>query len=332
MVTKILITDDDLSQRMILRLSLEEEGYKVFEAENGEEALKIISADMDIRLLLTDLDMPEMDGFELIRNIRKKELRYTYIIVLSSAEDRKIILKALSLGADDYLTKPVYPDELKLRLKGGIRLLSLEAQEELIFAMAKLAEYRSDETGFHLERTTHYVRLLARQLSIYQPELQLSLSEAEEMARVCSIHDLGKVAIPDQILHKPGMLTKEEFSIMKSHTTIGGKMINELYEKTKSSGLWLSTEIATFHHERWDGLGYPKGLSENDIPLSARIMALADVYDAMTSKRCYKDAAPHDTVKHMILEEKGKQFDPIIVDSFIKIEKEWLEIKNKFKD
>jgi len=313
-------------------MNLEKEGYEVLEAENGLEAIEKLSEDIDIRLLLTDLEMPEMNGYELIQAVRKMELRYTYIIVLTSVDDRKSLLKALALGADEYLTKPVFPDELKLRINSGIRLIKLESQEDLVFAMAKLSEYRSEETGFHLERTQHYTKILARDLSSHYPELKFSHSAADEISRVCSLHDLGKVAIPDKILHKPGRLTNEEFDLMKSHTSIGGKLIKEIYEKTRTTPLWFAYEIAMFHHERWNGKGYPEGLSGETIPLAARIMALADVYDAITSKRCYKDASNHEEVKNIILKEKGEHFDPKVVDSFLRQEAAWIEIANKFKD
>ena len=329
--TKVLVTDEDMAQRLILRTNLESDGYDVHEAENGFDALEKLSDDPGIRLLLTDLAMPEMDGYDLIRSVREKELRYTYIIVLTSIEDRDSLLKALSLGADDYLTKPVFPDELKLRLMGGTRLLKLESQEALIFSMAKLSEYRSEETGFHLERVSHYTRLIARDISKNNPELGLTLSMADEIARVSPLHDLGKVAIPDGILHKPGKLTPDEWTVMKTHTTIGGKMIKEIYDKSGSLYLWLAYEIAMHHHERWNGRGYPFGLQGKNIPISARIMALADVYDAVCSKRCYKDSFPHEEAKALLLGERGEHFDPIIVDAFLRQEDACLAVKERFQ-
>lgn len=330
--TKVLIADDDMSLRLILRTSLEAEGYEVIETEDGNQALEKLNDDPEIRFLITDLIMPEIDGFDLIRKIRKTETRYTYIIVLTSNDDTGSLLKALSLGADDYLAKPVLPEELKLRLRGGTRLLRLESHEELIFSMAKLADYRSEETGFHLERIIQYTRLLARDISKCHPEAGLSFNTADEFSRVSPLHDLGKVAIPDNILHKPGKLTLEEFEIMKTHSTIGGNLIKEIYDKTGSPYLNYAHQIAMYHHERWNGNGYPFGLAGNAIPLPARIVALADVYDAITSKRCYKDAAPHEQVKKIILAEKGEHFDPIVVDSFLRIEELWLGVKEQFLD
>ncbi len=329
---KVLVTDDDMVQRLIFRTSLEDDGYDVREAENGADALEKLSQEPDIRLLLTDLAMPKMDGYHLIRAVRKDELRYTYIIVLTSMDDRDSLLTALSAGADDFLTKPVFPDELKFRLRGGIRLLKLESQELLIFSMAKLAEYRSEETGFHLERVAQYTRLFARDISKNHPELGLSLSMADEIAMVSALHDVGKVAISDNILKKPGRLTSQEREIMETHTTIGGKMLREIYSGTGSLYLWLAYEIAMYHHERWDGKGYPAGLSGEDIPISARMMALSDVYDALISKRCYKDPIPHEKAKAMILEERERHFDPKVVDAFLRQEKECLAVCERFRN
>jgi putative two-component system response regulator len=329
---KVLITDDDIGQRLILKNSLESNGYQVYEAGDGKQAAEILDAEPDIRLLLTDLAMPEMDGFELVRHVRTREMRYTYIIVLTSIDDRESLIKALSLGADDYLTKPVFPDELKLRLQNGTRLLRLESQEALIFSMAKLAEYRSEETGYHLERVAYYTRLLARDLVRYNPEYRLTISMADEIALVSPLHDLGKVAIPDHILHKPGRLTEDECEIMKTHTSIGSKFIREIFDKTGSQYLWLGYEIARFHHERWDGRGYPDGLAGEAIPVSAQVMAIADVYDALTSKRCYKDAFTHEKTKSIILEGRSSQFDPRVVDAFVRNEDTFLDVKKRFQD
>ncbi len=330
--TKLLIVEDDPAQRMLLRLNLKGEEYDVLEAENGLEALEKFAGDPELRLMITDLMMPECDGFELIKTIRQKEMQYTYIIVLTANEERDTLLRALSLGADDFLTKPVYPDELRLRLKGGKRLLQLESQKELITSMAKMADYRSEETGYHLERVSHYSRLLAKDLSLHHPELDITINMAEEIATVSPLHDIGKVAIPDNILKKPGALTDEEFAIMKTHAPIGGKLIREIYDKTGTSYLRLAYEIAMFHHEKFNGKGYPLGLAGDDIPVAARIMTLADIYDAMTSTRCYKESWPHEKVKKIIVQERGEQLDPRVVDAFLRQEEHWLQVKASLQD
>ncbi len=225
---KILIVEDDDSQRLLLNMALEAEDFGVFMARDGWHALQLLGDDPEIRYVITDLSMPKMDGLELIRRIRNTERRYTYIIVLTNQDNRDSVIKALRLGADDYVTKPFFQDELILRLTAGERLLRLESQEELILSMAKLAEYRSQETGYHLERVKNYTRLLAMDLQAEHPELNLSVPLADEIARVSPLHDLGKISVADHILHKPGPLTDEEFRLMQQHTVYGGSILLEL--------------------------------------------------------------------------------------------------------
>ncbi len=323
---KILIVEDDVSQRLFFKMALETYNYEIFAAENGKEAYQILSKDTDIRLVLTDINMPEMDGFELIRKIRAEERRYTYILVASAAGEKESIIKALDLGANDFLSKPIVPKELQLRLEGASRLLRLESQDEFILSMAKMAEYRSNETGYHLERVKLYTKILADDLAKKKPELRISGQFAEEIARVSPLHDIGKVAIPDKILHKHEDLTAAEFEVMKSHTLLGGDLLLELYEKTGADYLKVAYDIAMHHHERYDGSGYPHGLQGKEIPVAARIMAVADVYDAMVSERCYKQSYAHDFVRSEIVKGRGSHFDPIVVDSFLRQQELWLTI------
>lgn len=329
---KILLVDDDPAQRMLLNMCLEQGNFSVVEAGNGQEAYDILKKSPEIRFVITDLDMPIMDGFHLIKRVRESDLRYRYIIVLTSSEEQGSLVKALSLGADDYIAKPVIPDELRLRVEGGIRLLRLEIQEELILSMAKLAEYRSDETGFHLERVQFYTRILGRDLSEKYSYLNISTQMAEEFAMVSPLHDIGKVAIPDSILHKPGSLTPEEFEVMKTHASIGGALLKDIYQKSGSPYLKVAYEAAMHHHEKFNGKGYPHGLEGDAIPVVARIVALADMYDAMTTERCYKKAFSHEKAKSIIIAEKGAHLDPMVVDCFLDREEEWLAIKERFKD
>ncbi|HIP39074.1 MAG TPA: response regulator [Desulfocapsa sulfexigens] len=329
---KILIVEDDASQRLFFKMALETYNYEIFEAENGKEAYKILSQNTDIRLVLTDIKMPEMDGFELIQKIREEERRYTYILVASAAGEKESILKALDLGANDFLSKPVVPKELQLRLEGASRLLRLESQDEFILSMAKMAEYRSNETGYHLERVKAYTKILADDLAEKKPEICVSGQFAEEIARVSPLHDIGKVAMPDKILHKHAALTVDEFEVMKSHTSLGGELLLELYEKTGADYLKVAYDIAMFHHERYDGNGYPHGLQGKEIPMAARIMAVADVYDAMISVRCYKKRYKHDFVRSEIVGGKGRQFDPVVVDSFLGQQELWLTVATRYDD
>ncbi len=329
---QVLLVDDDAAQRMLLHVTLKREGYTVLEAADGKEALQICKENPDLRLIITDLSMPEMDGFALIKAIRAQQIRYMYLIVLTSAGDKESVVRALSMGADDFLIKPALPEELNLRTSSGFRLLQLESTEELIFGLAKLSEYRSEETGCHLERVQYYTRLLARDLVENCPELQITPPQAEEIARVSPLHDIGKVAIPDAILHKPGRLTSTEFDEIKTHAAIGGDLLWDIYSKTGSHGIKIAFEIAMYHHECFDGKGYPTGLKGDDIPIAARIMSLADIYDALTSERSYKKALSHQEAKELILVERGKRLDPRVVDAFLRQEDIWQAVKEKFID
>lgn len=324
---KVLVAEDESTQRRLLRAKLEREGYEVIEATDGLQALGIYLDDHAIRLVITDLNMPKMDGFQLIRALRENESRYTYIIVLTSMEDRDSLVKALDLGADDYLRKPVFQKELTLRLAGGRRLISIEGQDEVIMAMVKMAGARSGETGSHLDRVRAYSSILANDLVESNPHLQLKRNRAEDIARVSPLHDIGKVAIADEILNKPGSLTVEEMELMKTHAVIGGDLLLEMQERVGASTyLQLAYEVATYHHERWDGGGYPAGLQGDDIPLAARIVTLADVFDALTIERCYKDAFSYETAKAIVIEASGRHFDPIVVEAYLRHEQEWRNI------
>jgi len=324
--------EDEPTQRMVVSSQLEKSGFTVFEASNGSEGIDKWRDHPDIRVVITDLVMPVMDGFDVIQTIRREETRYTYIIVLSGLEDRTSLVKALEYGADDYLTKPVYPDELNLRLKNAGRLIRLEGLDDLVFGMAELTGYRSGETGLHLRRVQEYCQILAEHLLAQQPELNLSRAMVKDIVTASPLHDIGKVSIPDSILHKPGRLTPEEFEKIKPHSTIGGKLLWNLFQKNKSNFLKLAHDITLCHHEKWDGSGYPGALRGKEIPLAARIVALADVYDALTSERCYKNPLSPEEAKSIIRAENGKHFDPVMVESFLACEKKWVEVQDKLRD
>jgi len=328
---KILVVDDDESQRLLLRMTLESR-FLVLEAGDGRAAVSILENDPDVRFVITDLNMPVMDGFTLVEQIRGLERLYTYIIVLTTSDDRKSITRALRAGADDYITKPVFEEELFLRLASGQRILRIESQEALILSMAKIAEFKSLETGRHLERVRQYSRLLAMDIVEHHPGIGLTPVRAEEIARVSPLHDIGKVTVPDGILHKPGRLTDDEFEQIKEHTVNGGKILKDLYEQTGDSYLLVACNVALYHHERWDGSGYPEGLRGEAIPLEARIVALADVYDAISSRRCYKESLPHSEVAKIILQEKGAHFDPLLVESFFRQQDIIMIVRKRFAD
>jgi response regulator RpfG family c-di-GMP phosphodiesterase len=198
--------------------------------------------------------------------------------------------------------------------------------------MAKLSDYRSNETGLHLERVQQYTLEIGEYLAQYYPEKGISMQMANEISRVSPLHDIGKVGISDNILTKPGKLTSEEFEVMKEHAKIGGDLISDIYLKTGSPSLRIAFELTMYHHEKWDGTGYPAGLSGTGIPFAARIMALADVYDALTTHRVYKEAFSHEKAKQIIIEGKAKHFDPDLVDIFLALEDKFIKLKKSLSD
>ena len=327
--TKVLVVEDEKTQRRLLQAKLEKEGCQVILAADGRQGLQAFLDDSEIRLVITDLNMPNMDGFEFIEALRSNESRYTYIIVLTGLNDKASLVRALSLGADDYLNKPVSQSELTLRLVGGRRLLRIEGQDEIIMAMVKMAGARSGETGIHLDRVRAYSKILASDLARTSPELNLSQSQVEDITRVSPLHDIGKVAISDLVLNKPGRLTEDEMEQMKCHTVFGGALLKDIYNRVGSPYLLLAYQVAQYHHERWAGGGYPEGLSGENIPLAARIVALADVFDALTTSRCYKEAFAYQKAKAIIMEDRGRHFDPMVVDAYLRNEEEWLKVLSR---
>ena len=332
MSVKVLVVDDDPSQRTLLQMLLEDRRYEVITADNGLEALEVLKGVANLHLIITDLNMPRMDGFSLIQGVREREVSYTYIIVLTSATENVSRFKALGGGADDYLIKPVSAQELTLRLAGAERLLKLVSHQNLTFAMAKLAEYRSRETGLHLERVRLYSELLGKAYVSEFSSSGFSQAQVAEIALLSPLHDIGKVAIPDKILNKPGKLTEQEMEVMKTHTTLGGAFIHEIYRKFSTPYLLLAYEIVMYHHERWDGTGYPEGLKGNSIPLSARIVALSDFYDAATSVRCYKNAVPRTEVEKWVFQGEGVYFEPDLVECFMSVKNDFWRVREENRE
>ena len=331
---KILIVDDDPMALEMLRHALTRAGHEVETAANGVEAMAILSRGI-CRLVISDWTMPEMDGVELCRRIRAADSGgYVYVILLTARNSSQDTVEGLSAGADDFMPKPFNPTELMLRVRIGERVLSLETRDAMIFALAKLAESRDPETGAHLERVCNYSRQLAIHLATL-PKFKEQVNDAyvRLIYQTSPLHDIGKVAIPDCVLLKPGRLSDREFEIMKSHTTLGAQTLDAaLREHPEAGFLKMARDIAASHHERWDGTGYPKRLKGSDIPLCGRIVAVADVYDALTTKRVYKGAFVHEVARSLILEERGSHFDPDIVDAFLAIEQPFVEIRDRFAD
>ncbi|MEX2670885.1 MAG: HD domain-containing phosphohydrolase [Phycisphaeraceae bacterium] len=331
MSVPVMIVDDEAVTRDILREGLMDAGYTVLLAENGREALELLDRH-PCQIVISDWMMPELDGLSLCREMRTRSDSYVYFMLMTSRATRDDRMTALNAGVDDFLAKPVDQAELCARMRNAQRLLSLETRDVAIFALAKLAESRDPETGTHLERVRSYSRVLAEGLRQRGTYLDQVDDEFIKLIYLTSpLHDIGKVGIPDRILLKPGRLNDQEFDAMKLHTLIGAETLGALAEQFPGANfLKMAHEIAVSHHERWDGSGYPSGLREQAIPLTGRIVAVADVYDALTSKRVYKSAFSHTVARDMIVEEAGKHFDPALVETFQECEAALEAIRHQY--
>jgi len=330
----ILLVDDDPACLGMLSDVLGALGIPVETARDGNEALEMIYQG-DFRIVLSDWQMPGMSGVELCRRVRQRSLSgYVYFILLTSLDRQHNLVSGLRAGADDFITKPFDPEELQIRLRTANRIVSLESRNVIIFALAKLAESRDPETGAHLERMREYSRLLAEDLS-RQPKYA-DVVDADYVRTIyltSPLHDIGKVGIPDHVLLKPGRLTPEEFEIMKQHALVGFHTLDAaVREQPEAAYLRFARDIACSHHEKYDGSGYPYGLKGDDIPLCGRIVAVADVYDALTTARVYKEAFSHEKACQIIREGSGAHFDPDIVDAFFRHEEEIIDINQRLND
>lgn len=330
----VLIVDDDPIAIEMLDYFLQEAGYNVERADNGKQALEKCRT-FSPRIIISDVEMPEMNGIELCRAVRERQsTQYTYFILLTCHSDLKSVLLGLDSGADDYLSKPFHHEELRLRLEGGRRLLMLEGRDMMIFSLAKLAESRDTDTGTHLERIREYSKVLATELMNWPKFESVVDAQFVELIYLTSpLHDIGKVGIPDSVLLKPGKLTPEEFEIMKRHTLIGGETLSASASAYPEAGfIKMAMDITLKHHERWDGTGYPFKLRGEQIPLCARIVAIADVYDALTTKRVYKDAYTHEEAARIIYDSRGTHFDPDLVDAFAIVEEQMRAIRTRLDE
>jgi len=310
------------------------------------------------QLILLDIMMPGLDGFEVIEQLAEhKETHEVPVIFLSALDDTESKVKGLKKGAVDYISKPFQPQEVIARVQTHLQLNRLKnnlaqsnralhdlnehleekvcertqqlvrGRDALIFALARLAEARDSETGRHLERMQVYSALLAQYVFQHHPELNLTKAWVKHVERTAVLHDIGKIGIPDNILLKPGKLTDDERVIMQQHAEIGGQALNDISQQWGTDGfLLVAAEIALGHHEKWDGSGYPYGKAGQDIPLSARIVALADVYDALTSKRPYKEAWNHQQAVDYISTHSGSHFDPQLVEAFSRLVQQFAKI------
>jgi putative two-component system response regulator len=334
MSMNVLVVDDDEISRQMVAQTLRSAGYQVTLAHDGQQALQILRRN-NHQLVISDWSMPVMNGLELCRAIRSADLRhYVYFLMLTSHQCMQDTIDGLAAGADDYVTKPFEPGELVMRVNTGRRIIAAESCGMTIFTLAKLAESRDPETGAHLERVRCYCHVLAQHL--HQQAVfpsQINDEYVRLIYETSPLHDIGKVAIPDAVLLKPGRLSTEEFDIMKTHTLHGAHTLSAAMDEfPNASFLRMAYDIAVSHHERFDGSGYPHGLAGQDIPLCGRIVALADVYDALTSKRVYKDAMSHEASKALIVKDRGKHFDPDVTDAFLAVEEQFIAIRSRYQD
>jgi putative two-component system response regulator len=353
----VLIVDDTPANLNILSEMIREMGLRARPVPSGKLALQT-TATTPPDLILLDIMMPEMDGFEICRRLKQDErLRDIPIIFISALDDATNKVGAFEAGGVDYITKPFQIKEVRARVNTHLKLRQYQAeltlhnerlqelvqaqikeisssQMAMIFALAKLAESRDDDTGKHLERVQSFCKMLAARLvrhAHYGP--QISTSFIDNIYHASPLHDIGKVAIPDSILLKPDKLTPEEFEVMKTHPALGAATLEAVLQQyPKNTFIAMGIEIARCHHENWDGRGYPGGLTGESIPLAARILAVADTYDALRSKRCYKAPFSHEKSCEIILTSSGARLDPAVVNAFAELQHEFNETHQEIQD
>ncbi len=344
----VLIVDDVEINRIILREILEDD-YDILEAEDGQEALDILFNISKLpQAVLLDIMMPGVDGFAVLSAMKSNPTTENIPVLFITAADATINeSRGLNEGAVDYIAKPFNPDVVKARVNNHIQLQRyrenleylleqktselVEMHEQTMETMASIIEYRSLESGTHIRRCSELSKIIIDRLvekSTYARELMRL--KGKTIVKAVALHDIGKVAIPDNILLKPGRLTDEEFDVIKTHTTIGSDIVSSILETSSDPGEYLARakEICRSHHERWDGKGYPDGLSGTDIPLAARILSVVDVYDALVNTRCYKPPMTHEDAAKLIIGGRGTQFDPVVVDAFCDVEDKFASMED----
>ena len=334
----ILIVDDSEMNRAILNEMLKDE-YRILEADNGRTALDMVDRYGDeLSLVLLDIIMPGINGFEVLGELSRRSVADSLPVVMISSEDSDdVVLRAYELGASDYINRPFNARVVRRRVSNTIRLyakqrrltnlLSQQYNERvknsrmLIDVMAGVMELRNGESGLHVTHIEKLTELLLGCLVHRSDKFPLDNEQRSAIAMASALHDIGKMSIDDAILNKPGRLTTEEFEIMKTHTTLGADMLLELGRQHAGNPLLeYAYQIARWHHERWDGKGYPDGLKGDDIPIAAQVVSVADVYDALTSVRVYKDAIPHEEAIQMILDGKCGEFNPLLLDCLLEVQ------------
>lgn len=320
----LLLVDDEPLNLQVLRQILQDE-YRLLFAKDGPKALELAERE-EPDLILLDVMMPSMSGHEVCKRLKQNALTtHIPVIFVTALSEDVDEAQGFDAGAVDYITKPVSPLVVRARIKTHLTLVSVDELKEtrlqIIQRLGMAAEYKDNETGLHVIRMSHYAKLIAEAAG-------LGADYAEEILNASPMHDIGKIGIPDRVLRKPGKLDEEEWDVMKKHPQIGADIIGEHH----SGMLQKARTIAISHHEKWDGSGYPAGLKEEEIPLEGRITAVADVFDALTCQRPYKNAWPVDAAFEFLQEQAGKHFDPKLVDIFISQKEKILEIKAKWAE
>ncbi len=327
---KVLIVDDNRINRITLMSYLKEFSVGYLTAKTGQEGFDLYNKEHP-DVIITDLEMPQMDGFEMIKAIREVERDdRTYIVVLSAYHDDQHITESYEAGADGFLAKPFHRLELKQHLHTAARMQNLIDRNLLIYALSQLAEARDRDTGTHLIRVGLYSGILSQTLRERKAYAEvIDRAFIEDIRILSSLHDIGKVGIDDGVLKKAGKHEALESLAMKEHVIIGYETIKHVMDRyPKATFLKMAMDVIRHHHEWYDGSGYPDGLKKEAIPLSARIVSLADVYDALTSDRVYKNRISHEQAKDLIVKASGTQFDPKVVDAFLLAEASFKKVLN----
>lgn len=345
----IMIVDDNMTNLKIGRSALTNQ-YNVYTVVSGEKLFQMLEK-VSPDLILLDVEMPEMDGYEAIRRLKAdKKTAAIPVIFLTARNDSISELEGLSLGAVDYIIKPFSPPILLKRVETHLLLKDynddllgmvetktktvIELQNVILQATAEIVEYRDDITGNHIERTKRYLQIIVDELirsGIYRDTTERW--NLEFLFQSALLHDVGKIAIKDSILLKPGRLTFDEFEVMKTHTTYGVKIIEKIESSTTERDFLSHAKIlAGTHHEHWDGSGYPKGLKGEDIPLQGRLMAIVDVYDALTSERPYKNAFSHEDAVQILTDSSGSHFDPALIQLFLNRADDFEQVKQQMTE
>ena len=335
--TQILLVDDSKMNRMLLREILGD-GYHILEAENGQECLETLRAEAgNIALVLLDINMPGMDGFEVLKAMNANHtIEDTPVIMISSEDSDAAIRRSYELGASDYVNRPFDARIVYRRVTNTIKLYAkqrrlvqmvsdqIRARENntdmLVGVLSHIVEFRNGESGAHVRHIRIITELLLHRLLEISSRYSITAEQQDMIPLASALHDIGKIGIDEKILNKPGKLTPEEFKVIQTHSMLGAKMLHDLDGFAEQPLLQTAYEIARWHHERWDGRGYPDGLKGDEIPISAQLVSLADVYDALTSERCYKKAFSHEKAVQMILNGECGAFNPLLLQCLTDIQ------------